>query len=235
MSKHKKTQGDLKEPSKQMGALAGRLESVREEERKKLARQIHDEIGQALMSIKLDLRSLLLDGMDRSDAQAEKVESLLRLLDETLVAMHRIASDLRPGVLDDLGLPAAIEWAVEDFQVRSRVPCALSLPQHPLVSDSRRDTAIFRILQEALRNVVHHAQATQVRVSLTETSRSLVLEVRDNGRGITEAQSSSPKSLGIIGMRERAVLVGGNLVIRRVARQGTIVAARVPRSMGRRS
>jgi PAS domain S-box-containing protein len=226
----KEVERELEQPPNQLRALAGRLQRVREEERKRVARQIHDELGQALTSIKLDLSSLLRGTVAGGDEQMTKAESLLRRLDDTVGAVHRIATDLRPGVLDDLGLAAAIEWAAREFQNHPGIQCSLNLPRAELAAYPERDIAVLRIFQETLTNIARHAQATQVRVRLTEKKGTLTLEVRDNGRGISPAQISDVRSLGILGMRERAALLGGDLDIQGVPRKGTTVSVRIPRA-----
>ncbi|HEV2383004.1 MAG TPA: PAS domain S-box protein [Terriglobia bacterium] len=226
----KEADRELEQPPNQLRALAGRLQRVREEERKRVARQIHDELGQALTSIKLDLSSLLRGTVAGGDEQMTKAESLLRRLDDTVGAVHRIATELRPGALDDLGLAAAIEWAAQEFQNHSGIQCSLNLPRTELGAHPERDIAVFRILQETLTNIARHAQATLMRVRLTEKKGTLTLEVRDNGRGISPAQISDVRSLGILGMRERAALLGGELAIQGVPRKGTTVTVRIPQA-----
>jgi PAS domain S-box-containing protein len=230
INERKEVERELKQPPNQLRALAGRLQRVREEERKRVARQIHDELGQALTSIKLDFSSLLRGTVAGGDEQMTKAESLLRRLDDTVGAVHRIATELRPGVLDDLGLAAAIEWAAREFQNHSGIQCSLNLPRTELAAHPERDIAVFRIFQETLTNIARHAQATRMRVRLTEKKGTLTLEVRDNGRGISPVQIPDVRSLGILGMRERAALLGGNLAIQGVPRKGTTVTVHIPRA-----
>jgi signal transduction histidine kinase len=208
--------------------LAARLQSVREEERAKVAREIHDELGQALTAIKIDLASLIRAPRADQKEELEKTESILKLVDQTILSVRRIATELRPAILDDLGLVAAVEWAAEEFDARTGTKCRLDLPDEDIVIDQERTTAIFRIFQETLTNVTRHAQATQVDVRLEREDGSIVLEVRDNGRGIAEDQFSTGRSLGILGMRERALLLGGELTIRGAAGKGTIVRVVIP-------
>jgi PAS domain S-box-containing protein len=186
------------------------------------------DFARSLRSIRMGVVSLLLTPAGESDERQAKVDSLARLLDETLAAMQNIAADLRPGVLDDLGLVAAIEWAAGEFQMRSKIRCSLSLPRSPLGSNPERDTAIFRILQETLANIARHAGASRVEISLTQSKELLRLQVHDNGRGISKAQISDPHSLGILGMRERAAIVGGRLIVRSARRKGTTVSVIIP-------
>jgi PAS domain S-box-containing protein len=212
----------------QLRALAARLQSVREEERTRVAREIHDELGQALTAIKLDLTALLRDLQPDQGPAVRRGQSILKLLDETILSVRRIATDLRPGVLDDLGLVAAVEWAAEEFQARTGIKCRLSMPDVDIAMDPERATALFRIFQETLTNVARHANATQVNVRLVKQNGDLSLEVCDDGKGITEKQLSVGQSLGILGMRERALLLGGELTISGGPGKGTTVRVRIP-------
>jgi signal transduction histidine kinase len=219
------TTEDLNEKLKQQRALAGRLQMAREEERKVVAREIHDELGQALTALKIDLSSLFHD----LPADKKQVsESILNLIDQTIQSVRRISTELRPGILDDLGLVAAVEWAGEEFETRTRTKCQLDLPQEDIFIDQERATALFRILQETLTNVARHANATQVKIRLAKQGGGLTLEIRDNGKGVSPEQLSSGRSLGILGMRERASLLGGELTISGAPGQGTVVSVRIP-------
>jgi signal transduction histidine kinase len=212
----------------QLRALADRLQTVREDERTRAAREIHDELGYALVAIKLELTALLRDLRADEGPVGQRSQSILKLLDEAIQSIRRIATELRPGILDDLGLAAAVEWVAEEFQARAGTKVQLTLPGGDLVIDRERATALFRILQEALTNVAQHAHATQVSVRLTEEDGILTLEVHDNGQGITAEQLSATNSLGILGMRERSLLLGGELIISGVPAFGTTVTARIP-------
>jgi signal transduction histidine kinase len=193
-----------------------------------VAREIHDELGQALTAIKIDLASLLRAPRTDQQEELQKVESILRMVDQTILSVRRIATELRPGILDDLGLVAAVEWAAEEFEARTGTKCRLDLPEDDIVIDPERTTAIFRIFQETLTNITRHAEATEVDVRLAREDGNIVLEVRDNGRGIGEEELSAGRSLGILGMRERALLLGGELTIRGVPGKGTTVKVLIP-------
>jgi signal transduction histidine kinase len=151
-----------------------------------------------------------------------------RLIDSTIQSVRRIATELRPGVLDDLGLMAAIEWQAQEFQTRTGIRCQVTLPVEDVTLDAASSTAIFRIFQEILTNVARHGSATSVSVSLKEQAGNLVLEAQDNGKGIAESEISSPKSLGLLGMRERALPFGGEVKIRGTPGKGTTVTVRIP-------
>ena len=214
----------------QLRALAARLRSVREEERKRVAREIHDQLGQALTAIKIDLSALVLELPADQKQHWKRTASILKLVDEMIQTVRRIATELRPGILDDLGLVAAIEWAGEEFEARTGTRCRLDLPDDDISIDSERATAVFRIFQETLTNVARHADATETEVRLAREDQDLTLEVHDNGKGIPQDKLSNGESLGILGMRERALLLGGKLTIRGAAGEGTTVRVRIPTS-----
>jgi signal transduction histidine kinase len=157
-----------------------------------------------------------------------RIERSLKLVDETIQAVRRIATELRPGILDDLGLGAAVEWAAEEFQARTGIKCRMSLPDLDIALDQDSATALFRIFQETLTNVARHADATEVDVMLARSRDDLSLEVHDNGKGISEEKLAEGRSLGILGMRERALLLGGELAISGAPGKGTKVKVRVP-------
>jgi signal transduction histidine kinase len=212
----------------QLRVLAARIQTAREEERARVAREIHDELGQALTAIKIDLTALLPPSLVGLGPALQRQQAVFRLLDEAIHSVRRIATDLRPGVLDDLGLVAAVEWVVEEFQGRTGVEGHVSLPTADLDVDTERATALFRILQEALTNVARHARATRVTVRLTKEEGHLLLEVRDNGRGIQEEQLAAGRSLGLLGMRERTIMLGGEFSIGGAPGSGTAVTVRIP-------
>jgi PAS domain S-box-containing protein len=222
--------GELERSSRQLRALAARLQSIREEERSRVAREIHDELGQALTAMKIDLASLLRATPTDKAVEIQRGESILNLLHEAIQSVRRIATELRPVVLDELGLVAAVEWASEEFQARTGIHCRLDLPQDDVDIDPGCATALFRILQETLTNVARHANATEVNVRLAQEGGNLALEVHDNGIGISEEQLSAANSLGILGMRERALLLGGEFTISGAGGKGTTVIARLPQT-----
>jgi PAS domain S-box-containing protein len=225
ITERKRAQTALQHSFGQLRALAGRLQTVREEERKRVARELHDQLGQTLTALKIELSSLI-KGLPAD--KERRSASVLRLIDQTIQSVRRISNDLRPGVLDDLGLTAAVEWATREFQSRTGTDCRLDLPEDDIVTDRELATSLFRILQESLTNVARHANATQVAVRLTRDDGSMTLEVHDDGKGIGEEQLSDRSSLGILGMRERALLLGGELAISGAPGEGTTIKVRVP-------
>jgi PAS domain S-box-containing protein len=213
----------------QLRDLADYLQAAREEERTHIAREIHDEFGQALSALNMDLSWLSKRLPADQRHLAEKASAMSDLIDSTIQTVRRVATELRPGLLDDLGLAAAMEWQAEEFTERTGIDCDLYLSNEEIVLERDLATAIFRIFQETLTNVARHAEATEVHVELEDRPDELVLIVRDNGKGITESQVSHPRSLGLMGMRERARSWGGEVVFQGVAGQGTTVTVRVPR------
>jgi signal transduction histidine kinase len=180
-----------------------------------------------LTAIKIDLTALLPKVLADPAPNLQRQQTVFRLLDDAIHSVQRIATDLRPGVLDDLGLVAAIEWAVDEFQTRTGIESNVSLPDADLALDSQSATALFRILQEALTNVARHARATRVTVRLAQEDGNVSLEVRDNGGGIRKEQLAG-RSLGVLGMRERATLLGGEFHIGSTPGNGTTVTVRIP-------
>lgn len=210
-----------------------RLETVREEERARIARELHDELGVALTCIKIDLSRLntMIERApvtsDRAQLQS-RIRSMVEFVDKTIPAVQRIVTQLRPSVLDDLGLVAAIEWQCRDFQKHTGIACACTASTEDIRLDPAPATAVFRICQEALTNVARHASATTVTVSLEDKPGHLVLTVQDNGVGIPEEKVTDPQSLGLLGIRERASLFGGRLSIKGSPGKGTTVTLYLP-------
>jgi len=225
VTERKQAERELQRSLEELHALTARLQNVREEERARLARELHDQLGQSLTAIRIDLAALKTTAA--RDQQLHRVDAILGLVDETIRSVRRIATELRPGVLDDLGLVAAVEWAAEEFQARTGIRCQVRLPEANPAIDAVRATALFRIFQETLTNIARHAGATQVTIGLSQEGGHLSLEVRDNGRGIGEEQLSASSSLGILGMRERALLLGGEFFIGNPG-SGTTVRVRIP-------
>jgi PAS domain S-box-containing protein len=211
-------------------ALSAKLRSAREEEGTRIAREIHDELGGALTGLKWDLErinTLLKATTNFSDVHT-RIDSMTTTIEATINTVRRIASELRPGVLDDLGLVAAIEWQVQQFQERTGLKCHWTSTANEVELDREKATAVFRIFQEILTNVLRHAQATNLYVKLSRTKHHFELEVKDDGRGITKSQRMNSRSLGLLGMKERALLVGGEVRISGKEGQGTTVLVRVP-------
>jgi PAS domain S-box-containing protein len=217
----------------ELRALAARLQSVREEERTRVAREIHDELGQVLTGIMLESAALIHELPSGAKQQSNRAEYIMKLAGEMIQTVRRIATELRPEILD-LGLRAAVEWAAKEFQSRTAMNCRLELPEDDIVIDQERATALFRILQETLTNVARHANATQVNVRLAKEEGTLILQVHDNGKGIDKEELLAGRSLGILGMRERALLLGGGLAISGSPGQGTTIEVRIKETATKR-
>jgi len=220
----------LRESHKQLRALSVYLQHVREEERTRIAREVHDELGQALTSCKLDA-SWLAHHLPRNQKNlSQKAEKLSTDIDSTIQTVRRISTELRPGILDYLGLAAALEWQAQEFQSRTGIRCHVSTHLHGPPLDPELTTTFFRIFQETLTNVIRHAAATDVDVQLKEDAAQIILEVKDNGRGISQEEIADPMSMGLLGMRERAALLGGDFRIQPLrGGKGTRACAAIPR------
>ena len=217
----------------QLAALAVRLETVREEERGRIALEVHDVLGQALTGLKLDV-SWVYKQILESNGSLEPSPILSRLatsqelLDATIQSVREIATTLRPSVLDQLGLEAAIEWQAQEFSHRTGIACATSISPDHIHVDAQQSTALFRILQEVLTNVVRHAHATEVDIRLEETREHVMMQVRDNGTGITVVEQSGAQAFGLLGMRLRAQQEGGTFDIQGTSGKGTTVTVKIP-------
>jgi signal transduction histidine kinase len=229
-AQRRRAEEELRQSYQQLRALSVYLQHVREEERIRIAREIHDELGQVLTGLRLQLTWLAKHLPPRPAALHEKARLIAQRIDETIQIVRRIATELRPGILDNMGLLAALEWQANEFQIQTRIHCSVVAEVGEMRLDQDLNTAFFRIFQEALTNVVRHANATRVEVRLRRKNGSLVLEVQDNGRGISEAELRNVKSIGLIGMRERAGLLGGEVTWNGQPGKGTTVTVRIPHS-----
>jgi len=229
----KRAEEQLKTTSEQLRSLSARLQSAREAEGSRIARELHDELGSALTCLKWDL-----EGMEKLCSEPpsetdlselrEKAKAMTGLIDSTIETVLRISSELRPSILDDLGLLAAIGWQARQFERRSGIICQVDTLVESVDLSREQATAVFRIVQEATTNILRHASATRVNITVAEEAGAFVFEIRDDGRGITEEESTASRSLGLMGMRERAHLVGSRIDIKGVAGKGTLVTVRVP-------
>ena len=226
----KKAEDRLRKSHSQLRALSIYLQYIREEERSRISRQVHDELGQALTGLKMDLYWMASRLPKDLRPVLDKTKSMASHIDTTIQTVRRIATELRPGILDDLGLVPAIEWQAQEFQKRTSIKCKVTsqLPEEML--DDDLNTAFFRIFQETLTNVIRHAQAKRVEVMLQQVDNLLCMEVRDNGRGITEAEINNTHSIGLLGMRERASLLGGEVTFEGQPGKGTSVRVTIPLS-----
>jgi len=225
---HDITERRQAEAARRVRELAAHLQSAREAERKHLAREIHDELGQALTGLKLEVSYLSRRARLENPETRGKLAEILRMIDGTIASVRRLATDLRPHILDEFGMLEAMRWQVEEFQQRTGIPCVVELPGEEIDWGPDRATAMFRILQESLTNVVRHAGATRASVRVTKNDEHIVLEVTDDGRGITEDQVEHSRSFGLLGMQERARMFGGVLRIEAGEERGTTIVVSMP-------
>jgi PAS domain S-box-containing protein len=229
----KRAEEKIRKSRERLRNFSGRLQTLLEEERTRISREIHDELGQSLTALKLDLslirRKILSDGLAEESGKVHEIELAVSRIIRTV---RKIATDLRPGILDELGVVAAIKWMAKNFQSRTGISCKVAGQGADQISDPVLSTAIFRIVQEALTNVSRHAAASQVNVSLEKKGDTLIVEVRDNGIGIKEGRIIDPTSLGLIGIRERVLLLGGEASISGKPGEGTSVRVILPMEEG---
>ena len=235
LTKRKEAEKSLKNSHAQLRALSARLQSVREEEATRIAREIHDELGQKLTGLKMDLlwtekKLGELTGSAAVNALLDRIVGATELVDEIAISVLEIATELRPGVLDKLGLGSALQYEARRFQERNGLACDVCVPATEPMLSLELSTTCFRIFQECLTNVLRHANASKVEVELKVGDGWVTMCVRDDGRGITEAELASPKSLGLVGMKERAALLGGEIVFQVGSHCGTIMTVRIPNS-----
>jgi signal transduction histidine kinase len=228
-NQRRNSEEQLRQSHEQLRALSVYLQHVREEEQIRIAREVHDELGQALTGLKLQLTWLCTRLPRNLPALRRKAKSMSSSIDETIQIVRRIATRLRPGLLDTAGLIATLEWQAQQFQKQTGIQCRVNSVVKETLWDQDLNTAFFRIFQEALTNIIRHSKATKVEVRFWETNNHLVLEIQDNGRGISEAEINNNKSFGLLGMRERAALLGGEVRLRGGSAGGTTVSVRIPR------
>lgn len=228
MTERKRVEMELRRSREELRSLSAHIQSAREEERGNIAREIHDELGQILSKLKLDLSWLKKKMLPDQMPLAEKTDKMTELVDATIRTVQRISSELRPGVLDYLGLPAAIEWQAKEFIEQTGIGCTISIAPDLAVEDEDISIAVFRIFQETLTNIIRHAKASRADVDLKQDDGILTLEIRDNGTGIAREDISDPASFGIMSMRERARHLGGAVIITGEPNKGTTVLVRIP-------
>lgn len=228
ITKRKRAEQEAAASREQLRNLTGHLQTAMENERAAVARTIHEELGQALTALKMDLSWLQRQLQKDQGVLVDSIDTTLKYIDETINRVQKISAELRPGLLDDLGLVPAIEWQARQFQDRTGIACDLAVDLGDVNIDADLATALFRIFQEALANVARHARANRVRTQLQQRNGVLELEVKDDGRGITPEQLAAPQSFGLISMRERAHSWGGSIDILGRPSEGTSVRVTVP-------
>jgi signal transduction histidine kinase len=229
----RRAEDQLLQSREQLRALSVYLQYVREEERIRIAREVHDELGQELTGLKLELTWLANHLPPKLKPLHVKARSMSQRVDETIETVRRIATELRPGLLDTVGLLATLEWQANEFEKQTGIRCRVTTTIRETLWDQDLNTAFFRIFQEALNNIIRHANATEVEVRFSDSGGYLVLEVKDNGRGISEEEIRNTKSIGLLGMRERAALLEGEVRWRGEPGKGTTVSVRIPQPSAR--
>lgn len=233
ITERKRADEQILQSREQLRALTAHLQDIREEERTRIAREVHDVLGQLLTALKIDIRMFAKKLSDYETAEGrinltKRINTMQELTDEVIKTVQQISSELRPGVLDSLGLVAAVEWQAREFERRTDIACLCDLPASAIEISPARATALFRIFQEILTNVARHAAATLVIIKLYLENGEAVLKVSDNGRGITPEQLRAASSLGLLGMQERTRLLGGAVSVTGELGVGTEVEARLP-------
>ena len=222
-----KAEKELIRANKQLRDLFWHLRSVREEERARLARELHDGMGQELTALKIDLS--LIGRLNKAHKPImKKIESMMKQIDGSIETIKRICTDLRPSLLDHLGIGAAIEWQMTEFEKRTGIQCSVFIKPKGIILDQEVSIAIFRILQELLTNVARHAQATKVRCALEKKKKEIALYFRDNGKGITQKQLTRHRSFGLMGIRERVNYLDGQFEIKGIHGKGTSIVVSIP-------
>jgi len=224
----KQTEHLVTETKNQLRALSAHLISIQEEQQRRISREIHDELGQAMTAIKIDLVWLEQQLPEELDLLKEKIFKLVPLVSNTIKTIQRICAELRPGILDDLGLVSALEWLCQEFQERTQIQCQLDILPEELVVPNELGTPVFRICQETMTNVMRHAEASRFSIFIHQDPNELYIEIRDNGRGITREEQEDPMSLGLIGMRERVLPWNGEVSIQGKPGQGTQITVKIP-------
>jgi len=228
----KESEAELRASRQQLAELSTHLEAVKEEERERISRDIHDELGSILVFLKIEAAHLASKLPKGADPLREKAHSIEHLLDQAMSTASRVARELRPGILKEFGLSAAIECQAEDFTQRFGIPCRVQCDEEAIEPEPDTSLALFRIAQEALTNVAKHAHASLVVMRLRRERGNILLEIRDNGRGISEVDMQKPKSFGLRGIRERVLSLAGDFAIGPAEHGGTHIVLRVPERAG---
>lgn len=228
IQEQRRAETELRESRDRLRELSSALQSIREEEKTRIARELHDELGQALTALKMDAAAIESELEREQNALRKRTSDMKQLIDTTVASVRRISADLRPVMLDNLGLVPTLEWLASDFSQRSGVKVELDIPEENLGVSGDAATAIFRIAQEAMTNVSRHAGADRVVIELKRRGGNVVVRIRDNGKGFTRSDTRKARSFGLLGMRERAYVLGGELKISTPQGGGTQIEAVIP-------
>jgi|WetSurMetagenome_2_1015567.scaffolds.fasta_scaffold32923_4 signal transduction histidine kinase len=229
----KKAESELTESREQLKNFAAHLQTIREEERTYISRELHDNLGQSLTAMRIDLHNIITDLSEKNESNVleniiKQSHNLISIIDSTIQTVRNIARELRPSILDNLGLLAAIEWQIREFSKRSGMKCRLVTSLNKIDIETKHSIGVFRIVQESLTNVLRHSKATEVTIKIFEKEANTVIEIKDNGCGINESEINSTKSLGLLGMRERALIFGGELLVKGEKAVGTKIFLKIP-------
>ncbi|MBK8585949.1 MAG: response regulator [Bacteroidetes bacterium] len=223
-----KSNAELIATKQELRELASHLQKIREEERTTISREIHDELGQLLTGLKMDVSWIRKKTDPQEEEIVNKFKDVNQMIDDTVKSVRKIAYELRPGILDDLGLNAALEWQSMEFQKRSGIRCSFYSEIDDAILNKEIVTNIFRIYQETLTNVIRHSEATKVTCGLFSDGNSYILNIHDNGKGFDQADVNTKHTLGLVGMRERSTMISGSLKIESIPMKGTTVVLKVP-------
>ncbi|MCW3092977.1 MAG: domain S-box protein [Ferruginibacter sp.] len=228
VTERKKAEETLLQSYEEIRRLTNHLQSIREEERTNIAREIHDELGQQLTVLKMEVKGLNKKLHDANEGTKQKIGDILELLDSSVKSIRRISSELRPSLLDNLGLVAAMEWHSKEFEKRWAIKIVFNEPKEELELPDSKKNGLFRIFQESLTNISRHANANKIKVSLEKKSQQLILSIEDDGQGFEKEKISGKETLGILGMKERSEMMGGYYEINSIPGKGTIIIVAVP-------
>ncbi len=212
-AKYKNLSEQLAESREQLRALAAHIQNVREEERIFIAREIHDELGHLLTVMKLDLEEVKINAASKPENYAEKIDTLIELVNSGIYSVRKISTELRPGILDHFGLIPALEWFIQQFQIHSKINCNCFFGKESVNLSSEESSTIFRIVQEVFTNIARHSKADTVKVNMAENDGHIVFNIKDNGVGFSQDNNSGKVSFGILGMKERAISIGAEFTI----------------------
>ncbi len=218
----------LQNSEEELRSLSIHLQNVREEERKTIAREIHDELGQILTVLRMDISWLKKRLKNDQSELQEKSNSIIKMIDNAIDAIRKISSDLRPGILDDLGICAAIKWYAREIEKRGDINCSVTCIPDDILLEKHQTITIYRIYQEAMTNIIRHSRASDVSINLNLAGKTLKLEISDNGTGITDKEKNNPKSFGIIGIKERVKSCNGTFSILGKMNEGTRIEVELP-------
>ncbi len=228
ISSRKKAEEEIKNTTEQLRQLTSRLQHIREEERTRIAREIHDELGQQLTGLKMDASWIGKKTAIEEESLQKRIAGMISLIDDTIITVRRIASELRPSILDDLGLIVALEWQAQEFEKRTSITSYFENHTTDFNPEKELSTTIFRVYQEALTNITRYAQATEVKTTIETKEGDIVLTINDNGCGFDVDEVKTKNSLGLIGMKERALLFNGSLIIESQKLKGTTITLKIP-------